>query len=114
MKKGFLLFIGICLVAILVGQNAYASTYYEDSIHKLGRGLTNVVTSWLEMFDTIDCEIEEYGWYKGPIFGTLKGVSKFVVRLSAGVYEIITAPIEYPEDYKVLVEPEFVFAREEI
>jgi len=95
-------------------HNVYAGGRFESMLNKLGRGLTNITTGVLELPFAIDTEINETGVYKGIPFGIIKGLVRSTVRVGAGVYEVISFPIEVPEDYAPILEPEFVFVKEDI
>lgn len=102
----------VMVVSMLICSNAFAATRFDDMNHKLGRGLTNLITGPMELGKEIDTSVETSGWYKGLVFGTLKGLYKAIARSSAGIYEVITFAIEAPEDFKPIIEPEFVFAKD--
>jgi len=102
--------IGLCLMVIV--PSVHAAGWYEDVTYKLGRGMTNIVTGCLELGNSIEMEIDQGGLYKGVSFGIIKGLTRMVARVGAGVYEVVTFPIEYPANYKPLIEPEFVFTKE--
>ena len=99
------------MVLIVSVPVAFAGERYEDMTYKLGRGLTNIVTGFLELPTSIDSNLDESGIYKGTFFGLFEGLIKTIVRVGAGVYETITFPLEYPADYKPLVEPEFIYVK---
>jgi len=108
MGKRIVILILVMAVACVCVDRAYAS-WYQDVTHKLGRGLTNLVTSPIELGNTLEYEVEKYGIYRGIPFGVLKGLVQATGRIIVGLYEVLTFPIEYPADYKVIMEPEFVF-----
>ena len=72
----------------------------RDPIHKLGRGLVNVLTCWLEIPKQI-----HVGRQQGnPIFGVGQGLVQGVkwtgLRLGVGAYEAVTFPLPYyPRDF---------------
>lgn len=78
-------------------------------LHKLGRGVTNLVTGWLEVPRHIAKRWREYGEpITGTIVGGCEGVGWGFLRTVNGAYEIVTFPIEVPRDFRPLMEPEFI------
>jgi putative exosortase-associated protein (TIGR04073 family) len=85
-----------------------AGELFDNMTYKLGRGLTNIVTSPLDVLKTFDNEFMKYGSYKGTSYGVIKGLSNGVSRLCVGVFEVLTFPFEIPENYGPIIEPEFI------
>ena len=112
MKKTTIIIAVLCVLIVSAVPRVYAADRFESMLRKLGRGMTNLVTGVLELPFSIDTEVDETGIYRGIPFGILKGLVRSVIRMSAGVYEIISFPIELPEDYVPVLEPEFVFVKE--
>lgn len=99
----------VCLVVVLVLGVAIQS-YAQDPAKKLGRGLANILTGWVELPKNIyDTSVEE-NMLSGITMGLAKGVGMTIVRTGAGVYETVTFPFPIPEDYQPVLEPEFVFS----
>ncbi|MBU1863117.1 MAG: exosortase system-associated protein, TIGR04073 family [Candidatus Omnitrophica bacterium] len=113
MKKRIMIIMLLGLIVFSFVTKAYATSRFDDVCYKLGRGLTNIVTGVMEFGYAIDSEIRDGGVYKGLCFGAMKGIIRSVTRVGAGAYEVVTFLIEYPEDYQPLLEPEFVFAKDE-
>lgn len=80
---------------------------------KLGRGVVNVATGWLELPKNIYTTTTETNPAMGVTYGTLKGLGMTVVRTVAGVYDAVTFLLPVPRDYKPVMKPEFVFTEEE-
>jgi len=101
----------ICLViAAMFGMATQC--YAQDPAKKLGRGLGNILTGWVELPKNIyDTSVEE-NVLAGITMGLMKGVGMTIVRTGAGVYETVTFPFPIPEDYQPVLEPEFVFSEE--
>jgi putative exosortase-associated protein (TIGR04073 family) len=99
----------VCAVIVaLVGVSTQA--FAQDPAKKLGRGLANVLTGWVELPKNIyDTSVEE-NILSGLTMGLAKGVGMTIVRTGAGVYETVTFPFPIPEDYQPVLEPEFVFS----
>ncbi|MBF0493547.1 MAG: exosortase system-associated protein, TIGR04073 family [Candidatus Omnitrophica bacterium] len=99
----------ICLVVIgLLGMAT--QSFAQDPAKKLGRGLANVLTGWVELPKNIYDTSVEQNFLAGITMGLAKGVGMTIVRTGAGVYETVTFPFPIPEDYKPVLEPEFVFS----
>jgi putative exosortase-associated protein (TIGR04073 family) len=78
-------------------------------LHKLGRGLTNVITSPGELIRTPQAEARDAGWGRGLAVGIPYGLWRTVLRAVVGVFEVATFYAEVPEDYAPLIRPEYVF-----
>ncbi|UCH12287.1 MAG: exosortase system-associated protein, TIGR04073 family [Candidatus Omnitrophota bacterium] len=100
----------LCFIAVALPAVAEEGTIVEKMGKKLGRGLVNVVTGWIELPKNIyDTSVETNNPLMGITYGTLKGVGMTVVRTGAGAYDVATFLFPLPEDYKPLLDPEFVF-----
>jgi len=101
----------IAVVMVMVLAMATAS-YAQDPAKKLGRGLANILTGWIELPKNIyDTSVEDNP-LAGLTIGLAKGVGMTIVRTGAGIYEVVTFPFPIPEDYGPVLEPEFVFSEE--
>jgi len=86
----------------------------QEKSKKLFRGVTNLMTGWVELPKNIyDTTIEE-SISKGVTVGLVEGLGMAIVRTGCGVYETVTFPFPIPEDYKPILEPEFVFETQEV
>lgn len=99
----------ICFIVIaMFGMST--ECYAQDFGKKLGRGLANILTGWIELPKQIyDTSVEE-NILAGLTMGLAKGIGMTIVRTGAGVYETVTFPFPIPEDYQPVLEPEFVFS----
>ena len=84
-----------CLIVGGMGESAWA----QDPIHKMGRGVVNVLTGWLELPKQISLGKEEENPVVGIGKGLLKGAGLALLRMGVGVYEAVTFPIPYPKDF---------------
>ena len=82
--------------------------YGEGAGKKLGRGLGNLAFGWLDIPKGIEDAGDEHNFISAITWGPLMGVSNAVGRTLAGAYEVATFPVPYPNNFKPLVEPEFV------
>lgn len=76
--------------------------------HKLGRGVVNVFTCWVEIPRQIAKEWEKTDPVSGFAVGAAKGIGWGFARFASGIYETFTFPLPVPPDYAPLMEPEFV------
>ncbi len=76
--------------------------------HKLGRGVANVLTGWLEIPKQTAQEWRRTDPFTGTILGVIKGCVWGIARTFAGFYEIISFPFPVPSNYEPIMEPEFV------
>ena len=95
----------VALFVILATSVCFAS----DPFTKLGRGVANTLTGWVELPKNIYNTSVEDNAFTGMTLGLAKGAGMTLVRTGAGIYEIATFPFPLPEDYKPILEPEYVF-----
>ncbi len=102
---------GLIIAVVMVIVLAVAtSSYAQDPAKKLGRGLANILTGWIELPKNIyDVSVEDNP-LAGLTIGLAKGIGMTIVRTGAGIYEVVTFPFPIPEDYAPVLEPEFVFS----
>lgn len=103
-------FLILCIAAVALPAFAQEGSVVEKIGKKLGRGIVNVATGWVELPKNIyDTSVETNNPLMGITYGTLKGVGMAVVRTGAGAYDVTTFLFPIPADYKPILEPEFVF-----
>ena len=114
MKINLLIALALCIVFAVILNVATPCFAQGDVIEKmgkkLGRGIANVATGWVEIPKNIYDTSVESNPFIGLTFGTLKGVGWTVVRTSAGVYDVATFLFPIPKSYVPILEPEFVFS----
>ena len=90
-----------CMAAVaaglLVGMTPRA--WAQDPIHKMGRGVVNVLTGWIEIPKQIHLGSQEENPVVGIGTGVLKGAALTLLRGGVGVYEALTFALPYPKDY---------------
>ncbi|MBI3252199.1 MAG: exosortase system-associated protein, TIGR04073 family [Candidatus Omnitrophica bacterium] len=86
-----------------------ATAFAQDPFRKLGRGVANALTGWVELPKNIYSTSKESNAFAGMTLGLAKGAGMSIVRTGAGIYEIVTFPFPLPENYKPVLEPEYVF-----
>ncbi len=112
-KKSLVLVLGVAL-CIGVMATAYAGDEYRSQsqagsmMHKLGRGIVNVFTGWMEIPKNIAAEWQKTDPFTGCVIGTIEGIGWSWGRTAVGFYDIVTFPLPVPKDYQPLMEPEFI------
>lgn len=100
----------LCIAAVALPAFAQEGSIIEKMGKKLGRGIVNVATGWVELPKNIyDTSVETNNPLMGITYGTLKGVGMTVVRTGAGAYDTATFLFPVPKDYQPILQPEFVF-----
>ena len=77
----------------------------QDPIHKMGRGLVNVLTGWIELPKQVHLGSQEDNPVVGLGRGLLKGAGLMLLRGGVGLYEAVTFPLPYPKDFASPYEP---------
>ena len=83
--------------AIIVASSSVA--WAQDPIHKMGRGIVNVLTGWIEVPKQLHLGSQESNPITGIGAGLLKGAGLTVLRGGVGIFEALTFPIPYPKDF---------------
>ncbi len=115
MKKHLMVTLAVC-VAFLVVVNIAAPSFAQGDViekmgKKLGRGILNVATGWIEIPKSIYDTTLESNPFIGITFGAMKGAGLTVIRTGAGVYDVATFLFPMPKDYVPILEPEFIFSK---
>ena len=97
---------GIVVIFVLALATA---CFASDPFTKLGRGVANTLTGWVELPKNIYKTSVDENAFAGMTLGLAKGAGMTIVRTGAGIYEIATFPFPLPENYKPILEPEYVF-----
>ncbi len=108
MKKRFLQCLAIH-VAVVMAIATTTVCFAQDPFTKLGRGVANTLTGWVELPKNIYSTSVEDNAFAGMTLGLAKGAGMTLVRTGAGIYEIATFPFPLPEDFRPILEPEYVF-----
>ncbi len=93
------------------GLEAEAHPYktQRDPIRQLGRGLANMVTGVFEIPVNIHNVNKADGGVAALSYGLFRGVWRFLVRETVGVFEFITFPVGWAP----VIEPEFLFSEDQ-
>ena len=100
------------LMAVLAGlafMTAAHVCYASDPFTKLGRGVANVLTGWVEIPKNVYNTSRDENAFTGMTLGLARGIGLTIVRTGAGLFEAATFPFPVPENYKPVLEPEYVF-----
>lgn len=101
---------GSVMVLMMVLMLSISSACFaQDAFSKLGRGVANVLTGWVEIPKNIYSTSLEDNALAGATLGLAKGAGMTIVRTGAGIFEVATFPFPLPEGYKPILEPEYVF-----
>src|SRR3989338_10505715 len=93
------LFVICALTVAVLGCPLHTPAGARDAIHKAGRGLTNVLTSWIELPKQMHMGSQESNPVSGLAWGLIKGAGLTLLRLGMGVYEAVTFPVPYPKEF---------------
>ncbi len=81
--------------------------------NKLARGVTNLLTGWVEIPKRVNETTNQSGAFSGFTWGLARGLGYGFVRTIAGGYETITFPFPAPPDYQPVIQPPYVFSTEQ-
>jgi len=111
-RSGKALRLGLLVVAlalpIMASAQIQEKSQADQMMHKLGRGLVNILTGWMEIPKNIAEEWRKTDPFTGFVMGTIKGIGYGWARTIGGIYDVFTFPFPLPKDYEPLMEPEFV------
>ncbi len=82
-----------------LGLVASPAVWAQDPIHKMRRGVVNVLTGWLELPKYVQRGKQEDNPFTGIAGGLAKGAGLTLLRAGTGLYEALTFPFPYPKDY---------------
>ena len=85
--------------ALGIGLWAAQPASAQDPIHKAGRGVVNVLTSWIELPKNVHLGTQEDNPVLGAGWGLVKGTGLTATRLAVGAYEAVTFFLPYPHGF---------------
>lgn len=88
------LFLGIAALCRADIQDPPANDY--GPTRKLGRGVANLLFGWSELPHTIAKINDEEGNSAAAGYGVVRGVGRSIMRIHAGIFEILTFPFTNP------------------
>ena len=103
--------LSVIVIGVLILINIASPSFAQDPAKKLGRGLVNILTGWVELPKNIYETSVESNPFAGITIGLAKGLGMTVVRTGAGIYDTATFPFAMPQEYKAVLEPEYVFEK---
>jgi putative exosortase-associated protein (TIGR04073 family) len=86
----------------------YGESIPARSSRKFTRGVMNTVFFWVEIPKEVNRDWQNVDPMTGVFTGTGRGFYKGAQRFGAGIYEIVTFPLDVPANYQPLVYPETV------
>lgn len=109
----------VFLIGFLLASMAVPVAYASDPFDKLGRGVANMATGWLELPTQVMQTTESQGSLAGMSVGFARGVAFGVGRTVLGVFETVTFLLPNhvgekgpdPDAYGPIVEPEYLVFR---
>lgn len=101
-------FIWLILVMLVFLSVPSSDACAGNAVEKLGRGLANIFSGWLELPLEIGRKTDRDGEVAGMFSAPLSGLLKAIGRTLAGVYDAATFLVPLPRRYEPLIRPEFV------
>ena len=77
----------------------------HPAAQKLGRGLGNIVTGWMEIAVSMQTRYTPQDAPTAVFTGLTYGLLKAVARTAVGIYETVTFALPYPENYAPVMPP---------
>ena len=88
--------IGIAAAIVL---SSCTPAWAQDPIHKMGRGVVNVLTGWIEIPKQMFSGAHQDNQIMGAARGLVNGAGMGLLRIGVGLFEAVTFPIPYPKDF---------------
>lgn len=90
----------LCALALLLSFAPFSQADIHDPpsndygpTRKLGRGVSNLFFGWSELPTTVAKINQDEGNSAAAGYGVVRGIGRSVLRMQAGVFEILTWPI---------------------
>lgn len=100
----------ICLILSFLMCSVMPAYCDNGPAKKLIRGVWNLCTFPLELFNRVDKVWRSRGPYQAFTYGLFEGMTMTLIRAAAGFLEVVTFPVPVPYDYEpYLNDPEFFF-----
>jgi len=90
--------VSVVAAFVLVLANSQPA-WAQDPIHKMGRGLVNVLTGWIEVPKQVHAGSQEENPVTGFGMGLVRGAGLTLLRGGVGLFEAVTFPVPYPKDF---------------
>lgn len=108
-KNAFIACLTVLVLLTVYGSPSYAQDLIGKMGNKLKRGVINVATGWIEIFNQPHKVGQEEGFGAGATKGIALGIGWTVARTVVGVWDVGTFLLPIPADYASVLEPEYVF-----
>ena len=109
-SKAVIAAIALFAFSMILISPAYAQDDLAAKMgNKLKRGIVNVVTGWVEIFNQPKKVAETEGWGSGMTKGVALGIGWTVARTAVGAWDTATFLFPIPSDYVSVLDPEYVF-----
>ena len=112
MRKKTVRIVTSVVLVIFISSSFVSDAFAQSPVKKLGRGLANVFTGFLELPANIVDVADEEGFIGAMSYGLVKGIAMTFLRTGVGVYETVTFLIPLPWDYEPILEPEFMMSED--
>ena len=112
MKKECIKIAVILMVTAFVSSSFVIDVSAQTPVRKLGRGLANAFTGFLELPQNIVDVAEDEGALAAVTYGIARGIAMTFLRTAVGVYETVTFMVPLPFDYEPILEPEFMMGED--
>lgn len=107
-KRGLAVVVSGLMLAASIATLVWPIVSHADTpLHKAGRGLAAMTTPFLEIPGNIKVTTEREGAPAGWTKGFAMGLGMTLMRPAVGVYELLSAPIPAPPNYRPILEPEY-------
>jgi putative exosortase-associated protein (TIGR04073 family) len=104
----------ILVIAGIMLFSFIAPIYAQNPIIKLGRGVVNTLSGWLEIAKQPYETTKQENLLAGCTVGIVKGLGMGLLRTGVGLWDLLTFPIPAPAKFEPILKPEFVFSGSEI
>ena len=98
----------LVLLTVFVSPS-FAQETMSKMGNKLKRGVVNLATGWVELFNQPHKVGQEEGFGAGATKGVAMGIGWTVAREVVGAWDTVTFLFPVPADYAFVLDPEYVF-----
>ena len=95
------------LIVLGIGMGTLPVWGESDPGEKLGRGLANTFTGWMEIPDGIADASHETNSFTAVTYGLVEGTGQAITRTATGLYDVVTFLI--PDYDKPHLDEEYVY-----
>lgn len=102
--------IAVLIIAGIMLFSFIAPIYAQNPTTKLGRGVVNAFSGWLEIIKQPYETTKETNLLAGLTVGIVKGLGMGLLRTGVGFWDLFTFPFPAPAKFEPILRPEFVFS----